>query len=104
MRFAAVTCAAVDVDHATRVPNKAIYDYKEKVDYVCEDGYSHDKGTLSRTCTDLGWFGAEPTCKGTRLYHHRPRASPNTPFLYALLLVVNYPNFIWLVVGGSFGL
>ena len=64
----AVTCSAINVDGASKSPDKPSYNYNEAVTYSCNDGYDHTSGDLVNTCTAIDtWSGAEPVCTGNAL-------------------------------------
>ena len=61
----AITCSAVDIANAERSPHKDSYDYMGDVTYTCATGYKPaDIVSMTRTCSDSGWSGAEPACTG----------------------------------------
>ena len=61
----AITCPTVDIANAVRFPHKDSYDYNDDVTYTCATGYKPDDiASMTRTCSDSGWSGAEPACTG----------------------------------------
>ncbi|XP_058494551.1 complement factor H like 4 [Solea solea] len=63
-----ITCNRNDIENTNIVNSKETYVYKERVDYVCTNGY---EGKFSLTCGENGWSGnkncREKTCKKLNL-------------------------------------
>ena len=49
--------------NSVRSPDQATYNPMTTITYMCEFGYSHTSGDLTRVCqTDTSWSGNEPVC------------------------------------------
>ena len=78
-----MTCSAINVDGASKSPDKPSYNYNEAVTYSCNLGYDHTSGDLVNTCSAIDtWSGAEPVCTGnafTSGKHVREMYTPLDP-------------------------
>ena len=62
------TCTVPNVTNATPVLTSTV-DYNSTVTYVCQDGYSHTAGDLTRTCNaDGSLTGTTPVCTSKLLW------------------------------------
>ena len=66
-----MTCAAVNVEGASKDPDKDPYVYNEVVTYSCNPRYDHTSGDLVNTCTAIDtWSGTRPICTGIVIDYH----------------------------------
>ena len=98
-RLTATSCQAVEVDHATRIPEKSIYNSNEDVIYRCEAGYVWDGlDSLTRTCQDGKWSDSKPTCIGKQ---HISRNSSTIFFLISAHGIISAQSARLIIIVGT---